>query len=29
LYITYTWKRRKVRHAVIDPVKLAPLAYRR
>jgi len=24
VHITYTWKRRKVRHAVIDPTKLAP-----
>ncbi len=23
-HVTYTWKRRKVRHAVIDPAKLAP-----
>jgi predicted neuraminidase len=24
VHVTYTWKRRKVRHAVIDPEKLAP-----
>ena len=24
VHVTYTWKRRRVRHAVIDPAKLAP-----
>jgi predicted neuraminidase len=25
VHITYTWKRRRVKHVIIDPVKLEPL----
>jgi predicted neuraminidase len=27
LHFTYTWKREKIRHVVLDPAKLVPREY--